>query len=202
MRTSLPGAERVTATAPGIRRMIRAGGSTPAGKSREASSRRTRAERGRSSSAETADFFHVTPPHADWSPEKQEEWLSVFSATTLPAIAVHEVAPGHFSHARAVLRAPSPVRRTVFSEGFIEGWAHYVEELTKLIEAKVQGEEVVTPPAPEEPKVINLMDALKRSVAAAKKGGNGHVATSKQRKAAAHHHNGHRSTIKRRRKSA
>ena len=74
-------------------------------------------------------FFHVTPPHADWSPEKQEEWLSVFSATTLPAIAVHEVAPGHFSHARAVLRAPSPVRRTVFSEGFIEGWAHYVEEL-------------------------------------------------------------------------
>lgn len=45
----------------------------------------------------------------------------------------------------------------------------YVEELTKLIEAKVEGEELVTPPVAEEPRVINLMDALKKSVAAAKK---------------------------------
>ncbi|MFL6240999.1 MAG: DUF885 family protein [Actinomycetes bacterium] len=74
-------------------------------------------------------FFHVTPPHPDWPAEAQEDWLSVFSATTLPAIAVHEVAPGHFSHARALLRAPTPVRRTLFSESFIEGWAHYAEEL-------------------------------------------------------------------------
>ncbi|MBW8885617.1 MAG: hypothetical protein JF612_12780, partial [Planctomycetia bacterium] len=78
---------------------------------------------------------------------------------------------------------------------------HYVEELTKLIEAKVEGKELVTPPAREEPKVINLMDALKKSVAAAKKGGNGHVPTGKSRKTA-HHHNGHRATAKRRRKSA
>lgn len=43
----------------------------------------------------------------------------------------------------------------------------YVEKLTALIEAKVEGKELVTPPATEEPQVINLMDALKRSVAAA-----------------------------------
>jgi DNA end-binding protein Ku len=78
---------------------------------------------------------------------------------------------------------------------------HYVEELTKLIEAKVQGKEIVAPPATEEPEVINLMDALKKSVAAAKKGGNGHVPAAKARKAA-HHQNGHRSAGKRRRKSA
>jgi DNA end-binding protein Ku len=48
---------------------------------------------------------------------------------------------------------------------------HYVEELTKLIEAKVEGREVVAPPSREEPHVINLMDALKKSVAAAKRGG-------------------------------
>lgn len=46
---------------------------------------------------------------------------------------------------------------------------HYVEELTKLIEAKVEGREVVAPPSREEPQVINLMDALKKSVAAAKR---------------------------------
>lgn len=46
---------------------------------------------------------------------------------------------------------------------------HYVEELTRLIQAKVEGKELVTPPAREEPHVINLMDALKQSVAAARR---------------------------------
>src|SRR5437762_5249777 len=53
---------------------------------------------------------------------------------------------------------------------------HYIEELRELIEAKVEGKELVTPPAAEEPHVINLMDALKKSVAAAKK--EGHEETS------------------------
>jgi DNA end-binding protein Ku len=43
----------------------------------------------------------------------------------------------------------------------------YTEKLTKLIEAKVAGQEIVTPPAPEEGQIINLMDALKQSVAKA-----------------------------------
>ena len=38
---------------------------------------------------------------------EQEEWLEVFSATTLPGITVHEVAPGHFSHGRALRQAPT-----------------------------------------------------------------------------------------------
>ena len=40
----------------------------------------------------------------------------------------------------------------------------YNEKLTQLIEAKVQGQELVAPPAAEAPHVINLMDALKASV--------------------------------------
>lgn len=44
---------------------------------------------------------------------------------------------------------------------------HYVEKLTELIEAKAQGKEITSPPPTEEPQVINLMDALKKSVAAA-----------------------------------
>ena len=43
----------------------------------------------------------------------------------------------------------------------------YIERLRRLVEAKVEGKELVTPPETEEPQVINLMDALKRSVAAA-----------------------------------
>jgi DNA end-binding protein Ku len=41
----------------------------------------------------------------------------------------------------------------------------YTEKLTKLIEAKVSGQEIVAAPHQEEVHVINLMDALKQSVA-------------------------------------
>jgi DNA end-binding protein Ku len=41
----------------------------------------------------------------------------------------------------------------------------YVENLTKLIQLKVEGREIVQAPDPEEPKILNLMEALKRSVA-------------------------------------
>ena len=45
----------------------------------------------------------------------------------------------------------------------------YRDNLQALIEAKIKGEEVVTPPAPEPSKVIDIMEALKKSLAIAKK---------------------------------
>jgi hypothetical protein len=74
-------------------------------------------------------WYHITPPEESWPAREVEEWLEVFSATTLPGITVHEVAPGHFSHGRALRRAPTEVRRTLHSAAFVEGWAHYAEEL-------------------------------------------------------------------------
>ena len=44
----------------------------------------------------------------------------------------------------------------------------YTEKLTQIIEAKVEGKELVAAPAVEEPQIINLMDALKESVRRAK----------------------------------
>jgi hypothetical protein len=78
---------------------------------------------------EGPSWYHITPPAADWPASNAEEWLQVFSDTTLPGITAHEVAPGHFSHGRALRRAPSLVRRTFHSAAFVEGWAHYAEEL-------------------------------------------------------------------------
>ncbi|MEW9546814.1 DUF885 family protein [Nonomuraea sp. NPDC050783] len=78
---------------------------------------------------EGPSWYHITPPDPSWPEREQEEWLEVFSHATLPAINVHEVAPGHFSHARALRRAPSEVRRLLMSMAFVEGWAHYAEEL-------------------------------------------------------------------------
>ncbi len=48
---------------------------------------------------------------------------------------------------------------------------HYREALQQLIEAKLEGREVVTSPAAGETKVIDLADALRRSVENARKGG-------------------------------
>jgi DNA end-binding protein Ku len=45
----------------------------------------------------------------------------------------------------------------------------YTENLTKLIQAKVEGKEIVDAPQQDAPQVINLMEALQRSVAEAEK---------------------------------
>jgi DNA end-binding protein Ku len=45
----------------------------------------------------------------------------------------------------------------------------YTDKLTALIEAKMSGKEIVAPPQAETPQVVNLMDALQKSLAAAKK---------------------------------
>jgi hypothetical protein len=74
-------------------------------------------------------WYWITPPDESWPEDEAEEWLEVFSATTLPVITVHEVAPGHFSHHQALRRAQGQVRRTLSSSAFVEGWAHYAEEL-------------------------------------------------------------------------
>ena len=78
---------------------------------------------------DAASWYHVTPPDPSWPAEEQEEWMAVFSHTTLPAITVHEVTPGHFAHGRALRRVRGDVRRGLFSGAFVEGWAHYAEEL-------------------------------------------------------------------------
>jgi hypothetical protein len=78
---------------------------------------------------EGPSWYHITPPDPSWPEREAQEWLEVFSATTLPGITVHEVAPGHFSHGRAIRRAPAGVRQTLHSDAFVEGWAHYAEEL-------------------------------------------------------------------------
>ncbi|HVB41220.1 MAG TPA: DUF885 family protein [Streptosporangiaceae bacterium] len=78
---------------------------------------------------EGPSMYYITPPDPSWPDREAQEWLEVFSDTTLPGITVHEVAPGHFSHGRAIRRAGTDVRRTLHSSAFVEGWAHYAEEV-------------------------------------------------------------------------
>jgi hypothetical protein len=79
--------------------------------------------------ADAPAWYYVNPPDPAWPAEEQAEWLAVFSRTTLPAITVHEVTPGHYAHGRMLRRLDGDVRRILFSSAFVEGWAHYAEEL-------------------------------------------------------------------------
>jgi Bacterial protein of unknown function (DUF885) len=79
--------------------------------------------------ADAPSWYYIVPPGPSWSAEETEEWLSVFSRTSLPAITVHEVTPGHYAHGRALRDVTSDVRRSLASLAFVEGWAHYAEEL-------------------------------------------------------------------------
>ena len=79
--------------------------------------------------ADAPSRYYISPPEPDWPAEEQDDWLKVFSQTTLPAITVHEVAPGHFAHGRRLRQLTSDVRRTLLSLSFVEGWAHYTEEV-------------------------------------------------------------------------
>jgi len=74
-------------------------------------------------------WFHITPPDSSWDAKAQDAWLARFGDTTLPVMTVHETFPGHASNAIAMRHVTSPARRTLWSELFFEGWAHYCEEL-------------------------------------------------------------------------
>jgi len=74
-------------------------------------------------------FYFVTPPEDDWSAERRDEWLSNFDRSALPGLSIHEAYPGHFVHFLHLRNVASPVRRMALSYSFIEGWAHYVEEM-------------------------------------------------------------------------
>jgi uncharacterized protein (DUF885 family) len=74
-------------------------------------------------------YYFVTPPEPDWDAERQEEWLSNFERSGLPGLSIHEAYPGHFVHFKHIRNVPSPIRRMALSYSFVEGWAHYVEEM-------------------------------------------------------------------------
>jgi DNA end-binding protein Ku len=87
-------------------------------------------------------------------------------------------------------------KKVQLAENLIEAWGdssfdfaqykdHYHQKLAALIEAKIAGKKVVVPEVEDEPEVINLMDALRRSVAAAGGKQRAAAAPAKKRKRAA-----------------
>jgi hypothetical protein len=99
-------------------------------------------------------IYYVTPVDAKWSVGEQEEWLRSLNRTMLRNITVHEVFPGHFLQFLHLRQSPGTLSRKVYmSPSFVEGWAHYCEQL--VIEQGMGGRGVVD-------EVAQIHDALLR----------------------------------------
>jgi uncharacterized protein (DUF885 family) len=77
----------------------------------------------------TEAYYYVTPPDAAWSVQQQQEHLSHYNLYTLTITSIHEAFPGHYYQALKARQTPSRVRSALASSSFVEGWAHYCEQM-------------------------------------------------------------------------
>jgi uncharacterized protein (DUF885 family) len=83
----------------------------------------------------TRAYYYLTDVDPSWPPERQDEHLRDYNFPTLWSISIHEVYPGHFLHYQHLRKVESKTRKSIMfaPASFIEGWAHYCEQM--MIEA-------------------------------------------------------------------
>jgi uncharacterized protein (DUF885 family) len=76
-------------------------------------------------------FYYITDVDPAWPADKQDEHLRDFNYGALWAISIHEVFPGHFLHYQHLRQIEAPLRKSILfsSSAFVEGWAHYCEQM-------------------------------------------------------------------------
>lgn len=72
-------------------------------------------------------FYYITLPDPSWPQKEQDDYI--LTNGILLSTTIHEVYPGHFVQLRWVERAPSTVQKLVGAYSFVEGWAHYIEQM-------------------------------------------------------------------------
>jgi uncharacterized protein (DUF885 family) len=85
----------------------------------------------------TEAYYYITPVEPHWTPKQAEEWLSAFNYYTTDIVSIHEAYPGHYVQFLALNASPASTIAKVFnsnpysagSYAFIEGWAHYTEQM-------------------------------------------------------------------------
>lgn len=71
--------------------------------------------------------YYIAPPDPTWSEEDQFAYVP--GETSLLAISVHEVWPGHFLQYLHANRAENNIGKHFGTYSFSEGWAHYTEQM-------------------------------------------------------------------------
>jgi uncharacterized protein (DUF885 family) len=79
----------------------------------------------------TRAYYYLTDVDPSWPPDRQDEHLRDYNYPTLWSISIHEVYPGHFLQYQHLRRVESKTRKSIMfaPASFIEGWAHYCEQM-------------------------------------------------------------------------
>jgi uncharacterized protein (DUF885 family) len=78
----------------------------------------------------TEAYYYVTPVEPDWPDKQKEEWLTAFNYYTTDIVSIHEAYPGHYVQFLHLNASPATRLEKIFgSYAFIEGWAHYSEQM-------------------------------------------------------------------------
>ncbi len=97
--------------------------------------------------------YYIAAPDPKWSAEQRAQYVQPEAG--LLFISAHEVWPGHFLHFLHANRSKSRVGQLFQSYAFIEGWAHYTEEM--MLDAGLHEGDA-------EARVGQLLQALWRNV--------------------------------------
>jgi uncharacterized protein (DUF885 family) len=83
----------------------------------------------------TRAYYYLTDVDPSWPEERQREYLRSYNLPTLWSISIHEVYPGHFLQYQHLRRVESKARKSILfaPASFVEGWAHYCEQM--MVEA-------------------------------------------------------------------
>jgi uncharacterized protein (DUF885 family) len=76
-------------------------------------------------------FYYITDVEPSWPAERKNEHLRDFNYGALWSISIHEVFPGHFLHYQHLRQIDAKLRKSILfsSTAFVEGWAHYCEQM-------------------------------------------------------------------------
>jgi uncharacterized protein (DUF885 family) len=71
--------------------------------------------------------YYIAPPDPNWSAKERAQYIP--GEGSLLFTSVHEVWPGHFVQFLHGNRAPEVTEQLMSDYAFVEGWAHYCEEM-------------------------------------------------------------------------
>jgi uncharacterized protein (DUF885 family) len=78
----------------------------------------------------TEAFYYVTPVEPDWPAAQKDEWLTAFNYYTTDIVSIHEAYPGHYVQFLCLnASSATPLEKIFNSYAFVEGWAHYCEQM-------------------------------------------------------------------------
>ena len=78
----------------------------------------------------TEAYYYVTPTEKDWPAKQKEEWLTAFNYYTTDVVSIHEAYPGHYTQFLCLnASSANKVEKVIGSYAFVEGWAHYTEQM-------------------------------------------------------------------------